>query len=234
MAELKDTDNIDCHLQNIGMGTLICKAAKQTGEHATNEVAPENCFGCNAGKIYRELGCDAVLPQIRIMQYMGEQAVQVEQLLCKIKKRFTTYDQCKQCNLKAAETTKNILSQAKGIFTDNEFYASYKDIDKARISIRDGKFDTAITNSISSLESTMKIIHEKTGTTLPQSMTVTDLFKSTRKILGLDSIDNDQIGFHLTNSLNGVIFNLGNLRNSLSDAHGSPPFLRSCPFSPLN
>ena len=39
MIEPKDTDNIDCHLQQIGMGTLTCSAARQTGDKTTNEVA---------------------------------------------------------------------------------------------------------------------------------------------------------------------------------------------------
>ena len=69
VQEPKENDNIDCHLQQVGMGTLICRAARQTGEQTTNEVNPAICFSCPAGKIFREVGCDAVLPKIRISSY---------------------------------------------------------------------------------------------------------------------------------------------------------------------
>jgi HEPN domain-containing protein len=220
MSELTDKDNIECHLQSIGMGTLICKAATQTGDHTTNEVSPETCFGCDAGKIYRELGCDAILPHIRIHSFYQGQQISIDQLLCKIKKRFTSYDQCKGCNLRAAETTKDILAQVKGIFTENEFYSSYKEIEKARTSIRDGKFDTAITNSISSVESTMRIIHEKSSIELPNNKVITELYKSTRQILKLDEIDKEKVVAQLINTMAGLISSFGNLRNALSDAHG--------------
>lgn len=49
LLEPGENDSIDCHLQKIGMGSLICRAAKQTGEHTTNEVNPINCFNCEAG-----------------------------------------------------------------------------------------------------------------------------------------------------------------------------------------
>jgi hypothetical protein len=62
--EPSEQDNIDCHLQQVGMGTLICRAAKQSGEHSTNEVTPTICFNCDAGKVFREVGCDSVLPKI--------------------------------------------------------------------------------------------------------------------------------------------------------------------------
>jgi len=38
--EPQDDENIDCHLQQVGMGTLICRAARQTGDNTTNEVSP--------------------------------------------------------------------------------------------------------------------------------------------------------------------------------------------------
>jgi hypothetical protein len=42
--EPKENDNIYCHLQQVGMGTLICRAARQTGDKTTNEVNPTICF----------------------------------------------------------------------------------------------------------------------------------------------------------------------------------------------
>ncbi len=52
--EPKGNDSIDCHLQQVGMGSLICSAARQTGDKTTNEVDLTNCFNCPAGKIFRE------------------------------------------------------------------------------------------------------------------------------------------------------------------------------------
>lgn len=46
-----DTDDIGCHLQQVGMGSLICRAARQTGDKSTNEVNPTICFNCEAGKV---------------------------------------------------------------------------------------------------------------------------------------------------------------------------------------
>lgn len=38
LKEPKENDNVECHLQQVGMGTLICRAARQTGDKTTNEV----------------------------------------------------------------------------------------------------------------------------------------------------------------------------------------------------
>jgi hypothetical protein len=202
------------------MGTLVCKAVRNTGNNNTNEVEPESCFECEAGRIYRELGCDAFTPAIRVICSNYGNNAQCEQVLCKLRKRYTTFDECKTCNLKAAETTKTIFQQVKGLFTDNEFFASFKEIEKAREALRDGKYDTAITNSLASLESTMRIIHEKLEASLPNGKAVSDLYKSTRTLLKIDDIDGEKMVFQLSNSLNGLMVNFGGLRNSLSDAHG--------------
>ncbi len=89
MKEPSEKDDISCHLQDIGMGTLVCRAAKQTGEHTTNEVNEIICFNCPVGKIYREVGCDAITPNIRI--YHGNN-FHINNLFCKIRKRNTTID----------------------------------------------------------------------------------------------------------------------------------------------
>jgi hypothetical protein len=109
LPEPKENDNIDCHLQQVGMGSLICRAARQTGDKTTNEVNPTICFNCDAGKVYRDIGCDAILPKIRIYPYSGGSSFQIESLLCKIRKRETTLDYCKTCNLVNAETTRHIV-----------------------------------------------------------------------------------------------------------------------------
>jgi hypothetical protein len=160
IQEPKENEDINCHLQQIGMGTLICRAARQTGDMTTNEVNPTICFNCLAGKIFREVGCDAVLPIIRIYSY-GEHGVpDVEALFCKIRKRDTTLEFCSTCGLVNAETTRQIVSTARGLFEAQGYYSAFKDIEKAREAIRDGNFENAVTRSISSLESVMCICHE--------------------------------------------------------------------------
>src|SRR4030065_2896886 len=97
LKEPNENDNIDCHLQQIGMGTLICQAVKQTGDYTTNEVNPTICFNCTTGKIFREIGCEAVLPKIQIRLYGGGAHPIISDLFCKIRKRETTLDFCRTC-----------------------------------------------------------------------------------------------------------------------------------------
>lgn len=224
LAEPKENDNIDCHLQQVGMGSLICRAARQTGDKTTNEVSHTICFNCDAGKVYRNHGCDAILPKIRIYPYMGGSSLQVESLLCKIRKRETTLDYCRTCNLVNAETTRHIVSIARGLFQAGNYYSAYTDIEKAREAIRDGNPENAITRSISCLESTMRICHENLNKPLPNKKQVTDLWKSTRTILGFDEVDKAGATENLLNGLSGVMAQLGSLRNTLGDAHGKGIF----------
>lgn len=216
----RDTSNSDCHLQSVGMGTLVCRAVRQSGEGTTNEVDAEMCMQCEAGRIYREIGCDAVSPKIRIHRYMCGSHAQVENLLCKVRKRNTTFEECGVCNLVTAETTREIVSTARGLFEAQGFYSSYKDLEKAREAIRDGNFDNAITRSIACLESTLRICHDKMNKPLPNAKHLTDLWKSTRAILEFDALPSSQAPVALLSALSGVVQHLGALRNSLGDAHG--------------
>jgi len=202
------------------MGSLICRAARQTGDKTTNEVSPIICFNCDAGKVYRDVGCDAILPKIRIYPLMGGSSFQVESLFCKIRKRETTLEYCQTCNLVNAETTRHIVSTARGLFQAGNFYSAYTDIEKAREAIRDGNLENAITRSISCLESTMRICHEHLNKPLPDKKQVSDLWKSTRTILSFDEIGKPRAAENLMNGLSGVITQLGGLRNTLGDAHG--------------
>lgn len=224
LLEPKENDNIDCHLQQVGMGSLLCRAARQTGEKTTNEVDPKICFNCDVGKVYRDVGCDAILPKIRTYPYKGGSSFQIESLLCKIRKRETSLDYCRTCNLVNAETTRHIISTARGLFQTGDFFSAYTDIEKARESIRDGNFENAVTRSVSCLESTMRICHERLNISLPEKKQLSDLWKSTRRILHFDDIDPSRSSEYLLNGLTGVITHLGNLRNTLGDAHGKGVF----------
>lgn len=222
--EPQDDENIDCHLQQVGMGTLICRAARQTGDNTTNEVSPSICSECSAGKIFREVGCDAVLPKIRIYPLGKEAHINLEGLFCKIRKRNTTLEYCYTCGLVIAETTRSTVSTARGLFEAQGFYSAYKDIEQAREAIRDGNFENAVTRSISCLESVMRICHEKSGQPLPDKKQVSDLWKSTRNILKFNELESSGATVKLLNSLSGVVTHLGGLRNALGDAHGKGIF----------
>lgn len=222
IAEPDETANVDCHLQQIGMGSFICRAAQQTGrQNTTNEVTPGICFNCDVGKIYREVGCDAPLPKITIHDWgRGNPHVEIATILCKIRRRYTDLEYCRTCSLVTAESTRQLITLTRGLFQSHGFFSAYQDLDKARLAIRDGEFDRAITHSIACLESTCRIVHEELGVDLPQKKTVTDLWKSTRAILDFDNLTTDESVVPLLNSLHGLAANFGAMRNALSDAHG--------------
>lgn len=220
MPELSEEDNIECHLQQIGMGTLICRAASQKGDHSTNEVTPEICFECDAGKIFRKIGCDSVLPKISFIGYSGGSMTNLENLFCKIRKRNTSIEYCEKCTLKVAHTTKTLATNMRDIFEKEEFYTAFSELEKAKAAMRDGKNELVITYSITLLESTMRIIHEKRNESLPEKLALSDLYKSLRSVLKLNEIDSESAVGTLSNSMNGIVLGIGHIRNSMSDSHG--------------
>lgn len=222
LIEPGEDESIDCHLQQVGMGSLLCRAARQTGEkNTTNEVSPAICFSCDVGKIYREVGCDAALPKITIRNWgRGMLNVEIDSILCKVRRRYTSLEYCQTCTLVTAESTRQIVSSTRGLFESHGFYSAYQDLEKARQAMRDGEFGRTVTHSIACLESTCRIIHEELGQDLPQKKGVADLWKSTRAILDLDGITEGDTLAPLLNSLHGAVSQIGAMRNALSDAHG--------------
>lgn len=223
-------ENVECHLQQIGMGTLLCRAAHRTSRgHDTNEVPPEICADCEVGKIYREVGCDAVTAKMFFFGGMGGNTDQsIESIFCSRRKTSTDLEHCRTCDLVVAPTTKQIVTAARALFTDDEFFSAYKELETARRAIRDGEFEDAITASIACLESTMRVCHERLGEPLPQRKQVTDLWKSSRAILNLDQFSLSGGVTHLLNALSGAVSHLGAIRNELGDAHGKgliPPLV---------
>jgi len=227
MTELepKEEDDIDCHLQQIGIGSLICRGAQQTGrENSTNKVTPAICYNCSVGKIYREVGCDAPSCNVSIRYYSNNPHITLSEILCKIRRRYTTLEYCRTCTLVTSESTKQIISVARGLFQNAKFFAAYQDLEKARLAIRDGEFDRSITHSIACLECTCRMIHDELGEKLPSDKSVSDLWKSTRRILELDQLNDENVITPLLNSLSGVVNQMGAIRNALSDAHGRGKF----------
>lgn len=227
MSELKipkETDSCDCHFQQTGIGSLICTAARTNRRSSTNEVDTTTCFNCPVGQIYREVGCDAVSPKLQIIAFDQGNELLIDKLLCMKRKRETTIDYCRTCDIVTAETTREIVSTATGLFKAQGFDSAYNDLEMARKAIRDGNSENAVTRSISCLESVMCICHEKLDKPLPSKKQVTDLWKSTRTILKFDEFDTSGSTLTFMNSLSGVVSHIGGLRNSLGDAHGKGVF----------
>jgi len=215
-----ENESIACHFQSSIPGSLICKAARLIGQDSTNEVNASICAECPAGRIYREIGCDSISPKIRIFSYHGGSDAEVRGLFCSKRGRETTFEYCKSCNIVVADTTRQIVNNARSLFERYEFYSAFKFLEKARKEMRDGDLEGVITSSIAIFESVMKSCHEKKDVPLPDAKQVTGLWKSTRKILELDKSGRPDEITNLLNVLFGVVSGLGRLRNELGDAHG--------------
>ncbi len=220
-SEPTETDNVDCNFQKLGKGSLICGAAHRGSQHSTDETDAMVCFNCEAGKIFRDVGCDSASPQVHLMKYGGGGlSFDVRSILCKRRRRQTTLEYCRSCGLASAETTKSIVGTVNGLFQGEGFYKAYQNLKNARDALRDGEYDRVISQSVSALESVLRICHEKFDKDLPKGKKVTDYWKSASKILGFDKLGEGQTVLALLNSLSGVTSHLGSMRNSLSDAHG--------------
>ena len=79
--------------------------------------------------------------------------VVVDNVFCKIRRRYTTLGYCQTCALATAESTREIVSSTRGLLQSHGFYSAYQDLEKARLAIRDGEFGRSITHSIACLES---------------------------------------------------------------------------------
>ena len=217
MINQEEIVNSACPFQQIGRGALVCAAADTSVQNSTNEVSATDCASCEAGKIYREVGCDSFSPKIRKFQFLSDTSFEVVSILCKITKKRTSFEDCKNCTLKQAPTTKEIVSTARGLFQEENFYSASAELEKARKNLRDGQFPTVLTNSLAFLESTMKIILEKLKAPVQNPRDNKELWKKIRERLGLDQIERVE---DLLNTLYGLITKIEGVRDSLSDAHG--------------
>lgn len=220
-VEPGENDSVECHLQQVGMGTLICRAATKRNRYRTNEVTPSICFNCEVGKIYREVGCDSASPRILIHAGpMGPGDVRLLNILCQRRKRLTDLNECRSCDLVTAPTTRQLVTTARDLFQREGFHSAYRDLEKARAAMRDGEREDAITSSIACLESTMRICHERLGAPLPREKDLTGLWKSSRELLKLAAFGECVAVTNLVNTMFGVVSHLGGVRNELSNAHG--------------
>jgi hypothetical protein len=226
--DVPEDADISCHLQIEGMGTLKCRAAQESDKSKSDRVNPLICHSCDAGKIYREVGCDKVTPYLMILptpthDSRGYEAInRIIQLNCSLRKRQTTLEECRSCTLVPAETTKELVNSTLGIFQAQGFVSAYNDLLEARNELRDGDCDDAIGKAINCLESTMRCVHEELGVQLPSKRTVTGLWQSTKDLLkfnGITTEAQDDVTA-LIGSMSGIVSHLGGMRNVLGDSHG--------------
>ena len=229
VTELPDEENIECPFQAIGKGTLICKCSDISPDYTTNVTSPTLCSNCDIGKLYRDIGCDAFTANVIIIRGR-EKIIRVKSILCTKRKRETNLANCRTCTLVTAPTTKEILSTARGLFQFDDFYSAYQSIEDSRKNLRDGDYDGALTSSVSSLESVMKIILDRLDKPYPQTQDLTSLWKTVREALKSDEISTSDRITPLLNSLFGVVSQLGGIRNQLSDAHGRGEISPEVPY----
>lgn len=221
MQQIPEDANIDCHLQRVVMGGLECLAAQNSKSSSNNKVSPEVCYKCEVGKIHREIACNNPTARIFFYEYSGNYVhSKLENIFCPLKKRNTTLDLCKKCELVLAPETKIKFQTALNLFQDEKFFSAFKDFEKAKNCLRDGKYESVIGHSSATLESVMKICHEKMGEELPNEKGIHSLWKSTRKLLQIDDLDSKKSTAQLVNSLTGLFMHYGSYRNELSDDHG--------------
>ncbi len=227
MTDVPDNADISCHLQIEAIGTPKCRAAQESDISKTDRVTPLICYTCEAGKIYREVGCDKVSPYLMVIptpthNSKGYEAInRIIQLTCSLRQRQTTLEECRVCTLVPAETTKELVSSTLGLFQAQGFASAYNDLLDGRNLLRDGDCDDAIGKAINCLESTMRCVHEERGVR-PPGLKVTELWKSTKDLLRFNEVTTEaqETVTALVGSLSGAVGHLGGMRNVLGDSHG--------------
>jgi hypothetical protein len=83
----------------------------------------------------RFFGMSVVMQFFRRFEYIriGAALQCIESLFCKVRKRETTLDFCRTCGLVTAETTRQIISTARGLFEAQSFYFAYKAVAEMEI-----------------------------------------------------------------------------------------------------
>ncbi|WP_165076052.1 abortive infection family protein [Methanogenium sp. MK-MG] len=175
------------------------------------------------------MGCDAFTAKVRLYPPRFNEFY-VEQILCTKKKRATTLEQCRECSLVTAPTTKEIITNTVGLFQSETFYSAYQNLEDARKRLRDGDYDGAITQSISCLESVMKTVLDRCDTPHPSDPSVTKLWGSVKKELNFEEFEGADKVISLLGTLSGAVSHLGGVRNHLGDAHGNGEDAPEVPF----
>jgi len=218
--------NIDCPHQRVSMGYLKCRAADLTrGKDTTDEVTEEICYKCKAGRIFREVGCNQFWPKNRILAIhsrMGNHyAFEIERIFCNRRKRETSYEYCRTCTLVTSPQTERVYKEALTLFDSSGFRTTKSMLENARKELTvDDNPEGCITSSVSSLESTLKLILDKLAKSYPKKEQLTDLWSSVKAALKLGDEISTPLIQQVMGSLTGGMSGLAGIRNALSDAHG--------------
>ena len=219
--------NIDCLYQRTSTGYLKCRAADlSVGKDATDEVTEDICHKCDAGKIYREIGCKEFWPKTRIFGLRSIGGVPhfhftIERIFCNRRKRETNYEYCKTCALVTSPQTERVYKEALTLFDSSGFDSTKSILENARKElIANGNPEGCITSSVSSLESTLKLILDKLGKPYPKKEQLTQLWSSVKAELKLGDEISTPLIQQVMGSLTGGVSGLAGIRNALSDAHG--------------
>jgi hypothetical protein len=218
--------NIECPHQRVSMGYLTCRAADTSrGKDATDEVTEEICYKCEAGRIFREVGCDQFWPKTRILAIRTgrDQLFRsgIQRIFCNRRKRETTYEYCKTCTLVTSPETEKVYKEALTLFESSGFDTTKSILENARKELTaNGNPEGCITSSVSSLESTLKLILDKLGKPYPKKEQLTELWSSVKAELKLGDEISTPLIQQVMGSLTGVVSGLAGIRNALSDAHG--------------
>lgn len=219
--------NIDCPLQRTGMGNLLCRAAVTGRGSSTDEVDEEVCYNCDAGRIYRDIGCKEFTPKVVVFasQCLGQKPSflhRLENIFCKKRMRSTTFEYCQSCSLVNAPSSQRIYKETLDFFEAGGFKSSRDFLEdaKKKLSGENLDIDGCITASVSCLESTLKTILDKLEEPYPRSEQLTTLWSLTKNKILLG--DKSALPYleQIVGSLSGAVSGLAGLRNALSDAHG--------------
>lgn len=221
---LPDDIDISCQYQILAIGGLKCRAANITGNSLSNNCNDDICYKCEAGKIYRELGCKHISPKIWIHQssslnIYSNLHILHKELFCSLRKRETNYNYCCSCTLVNSEFTKLRIDETKGLFEASGFKSSLIFLQEAKDKLNNNP-DGCITSSNSSLESTCKTILDKLGESYPDKQQLTNLWDKVKNVFNLGDEIAEPLLKQAIGSITGAIYALAGIRNALSDAHG--------------
>lgn len=217
---ISNSVNIDCMYQRQAPGKLICRAADTSGD--TNETDEEICKQCEAGKIYRELGCEHISPQLVIYKSMTGKSWNIKNMRCTLRKRKTSYQYCLTCPYIGSQFTQPVIEEAQDFFERLGFSNAKRDLSTAKRKLAEGDNKGAITSAVAATESVFKSILDLLDAERPSKESIVPLWKAIRgKIrLGQDEEIIEEIK-QVVGSVTRALSGLGSIRNDLSDAHGN-------------
>lgn len=219
---------IICPYRQDNFNGYVCKIATVDGSsNSTNRIVPEVCIeNCGFYKVYEQIQCDALCPTIviRKMSNYNHYLVDFNALVCKHKEisfdlRFPTFtEECTNCGLKSSNVTKQIYSLGTTLLENALLPKSAKTAKSLYREIKEGRYEDVVTKSYSFMETILKEILEKKGCEVEKIKELKKLWREYRSYC-LQNVQKPTE--YLLNSMNGLLLQLGSVRNEYSSAHGS-------------